>query len=479
VTVDDDSTAVDLGPIPTAEDADDEFVRRMGEEAERKPPKRRGRPSNADKEREFKEANKPLDPEKAAEEQRQKELEKWREPCPVDSFQETWHWALAHIHEQGWGPEQIQIVVIRLTPVPGQSNPQPLHLNPRIRGDQVLGDPDNGYPAGEALLWFVIDHYHRYPGVYGTYKLQFLGPDREHIAITKPFPLERWADLDRRREEINRDTAAEPAGPSGHARPPWRRGPGAPGAPGAPGVSPDMAAIYEELGRLRAQVNAPQPAPPPEARDVKHEKEIYELRLELQKEKDAREREVEKQKHESEIAAMNARIDALSKVQAAPPIEDLGSAMIKMLMTLGVLGPDGKPVGAGAPQPAKAAERIDSATAAFESVFDDMEKFEKGKDRVRKMLGFEAPPVQAIVETVEKEEEESFFVKMGKQAIELAMKNPEGIIAGLGSVLEGSPAGTLLKNAGAAMTAAKAAARTATSVPMGGAQGGGYKPPAA
>jgi hypothetical protein len=473
VTQPDDSTAFDLDVIPPAEENEDEFIRRMGEEAERKPPKRRGRPSNADKEREFKEANKPLDPEKAAEAQRLKELEKWREPCPVDSFQETWHWALAHIHEQGWGPEQIQIVVIRLTPVPGQSNPQPLHLNPRIRGDQVLGDPDNGYPAGEALLWFVIDYFHKHPGVYGTYKLQFLGPDREHIAITKPFPLERWADLDKRRGDIDRATTEAAAQSTAGYTPrrPWPPGVSAVAADAGFTLS-EFVELREKLARLEVEAQRPQvaAAPPPSAQAVEYEKKLYEMKLEMEKQRAANEMALME-------ARFNAKLEAALKPQAAP-VEDIGAAMVKMLMTLGLLGPDGKPVGAAAQPIAPTASPAEQLKEAAKIVIDQRKSADAAEQSLRTILGVPEP----ATEIIEREEpkEENWFVKQGKALFEGVMKNPEvalGVVGGL--VGEASPAGQFVTATAKTITAAKAAARTATSVPMGGAQGGGYKPPAA
>jgi hypothetical protein len=402
------------------------------------PPRRRGRPPKI----------KPAEPETTT--RVTPEFDKWREPCPKDSPEEAWHWILSNMGKMLWEPHHIGITVIRLTN--GMAS-QPEHLHPKIRGDQVLGDPSAGFAAGDALREWLIEFYHKSPGLPSSYRVQFTTPDNLQIVMTAPFRLDSWVTIDARRRAI--DEASRPSGSPVPLGAPWSRR--------APGFQPTAApvagdgAMHEELGYLRrvaeesrraaAEGRPPVPvAPPPTV---------------------AAPPPPPPSKEEEEARIAKAVATALAAAGIRPKTEqEVLLEMIRQNNEMPLKSIEARLGAAGTPAPASTEaqttpqDRVEAAGAAVKSLFSEYEALEKSKEHFKKMLGIEDPKTE-IVPTEPEQDEEPWYVKLGKSFASGIAKDPaaavQSAVAFATPFIGGSPLGDMIvKGAAGAAEAARA-----------------------
>lgn len=254
------------------------------------------------------------------------------------------------------------------------------------------------------------------------------------------------------------------------------------GAPLPPGLPPE---ILMELGELRAKVHGkPQvpaviAAPPPV--NVESQLEVARLQAQLQAEKD---KAAEREKHQREMEALQqqvrdlqaakdreaqeARFKALEARLNAPPAQDadarLAAVMLQQLQALGLVqvGPDGKPqpVGAGTPYQAPAVPPAQQVLAAAQVLASQQKEGENARETLRKAFGF-ADPRTEIVEAPEEKPEPSFWEKHVAPIAKGIMAHPEGPLAALAFIADGSPLGGMAKQAADAIGAGRAAVSAA------------------
>jgi hypothetical protein len=488
----------DLGSID-ADTQDDDEPEERAEVAQ--PPRRpRGRPRKAPPApvpaapAPAPETPEPISPslrsrEPETDEQKQARLSSWRKSCPKP-FEEAWEWCLEHCGEQDWQPRDLIVAIINTR---GGDKGEPVYMTPKIHGDQILGDPSNSYSAGEAATDWVIDYFHQDPGTPATYKARIFGPSNAFIVETEPFKLESYATIDARRRAL-KARADKEGGTGGRLQSPYEP-PARPWALATPGFAPpatatvsvpagtppEMAALYQELGYLRAvreeadRAKAEGRAP----RDVSAPVVVPAAAPAI---------DIEKRIAEAVAAAVGQAVPAVLAAAGIRPKseeEKLAEMFARnnqaMLEAVRAMIPQAAPATPG--EPPKAAEKAASTLDAIKSLFAEMNDFEKARVEMRKAMGVEdpAPRTEIVVEAdEEKKEDDGFWGKMIKDTVQSVVKSPEGVLAGVAAIAKGSPLGQIAETASVAMTAAKAAARASGGVAtMGGGSGwGGGKPSA-
>jgi hypothetical protein len=482
VDVDDSSSLETLAPPPSHEEEDEApepyETDLLKQQAETRTPKKRGRPRKEPPpggtggtggvsapgrapapppERVVKMAN------ASFQEPDLDDIDSW----PHDA-QQLWPILLKWLARKGIGPEAITISVERTLVGPVAS--QPLKLS-AIPGAAVAEQPP--YSAGDMLLRYVVDVYHavggmepkvgpRSPGCGpAKYKLEFHYAAGGGGIKTGYMTLASYVEMVASREAAARfQGASEARSVEGtwhgapYASPPYGRPSTAPTAPPPPqqpiGAALDRA-TYEELGYLRAlkdeavraaaEGRAPVIGAPPVITPSLEDEEKRVARI-------------------VQAALAAAGIKPVSEEEKlARLLQTSNETLMKNIIAL--YGPPGAPAPSPAPPAPQAAATVENTVDSLKSLLGQLTALDKAREQFKEALGIveetedpAATPSQIVVE----QKPQSFFDK----AVALLQKLPPGaipaVLAGIGTALEGSPAGALLQKAATAATAAAAAA---------------------